>query len=101
MKTNQTNSFWTASNQDVFGGYGIFATGKTKQEAGQALWKLYKHVSPLHNDNGEQTFKQLDAFEDWWGIHYRRCIVGEAYFGDNDADTKSKAYKEIRTRTQP
>ena len=63
----------------------MFATGRTKQEAGQALWKGYSTVSATWSSDGDPRHSTLQELESWWGVRYRECILGEAYFGDDGA----------------
>ena len=85
--------FWTATCNDVFGGYGLFSSGRTQEEAKEAIWELYKERSEAWNEEG-QYLKTIDDLEEWWGVHYRQCKLGNAYFSDHDELTKTTKQNE-------
>ena len=79
------DAIWIVDCPDVFGGYGLIATGRTRAEARASLWKRYRAESPQWNHDigrGRQIgYPTLAALEDYFGIAERRVIVGRTYFG--------------------
>lgn len=79
---------WISQCPDIFGGYGILATGRTKAEAEKALWAEYKKSSPGWNKRDgisppplRKSFKEL---EEWWGVDTAKVIIGKSYFSPSD-----------------
>tara|TARA_R100001594_G_scaffold30302_2_gene56728 strand:- start:105 stop:362 length:258 start_codon:yes stop_codon:yes gene_type:complete len=66
----------------------LFSSGRTQEEAKEAIWELYKERSEAWNEEG-QYLKTIDDLEEWWGVHYRKCKLGNAYFSDHDELTKT------------
>jgi len=86
---------WIAMNSDLFGGYGLTATGWTKGEAKGAFWEEYCRKSPVWNRDGEQGCECLDDLEEQWGIRYLQYEIGRGYFGDDDVSNKINEIKFV------
>jgi len=86
---------WIAMNADLFGGYGLTATGWTKGEAKGAFWEEYCKKSPVWNRDGQQGCACLDDLEEKWGIRYLQYEIGRGYFGDDDVSDKINEIKFV------
>ena len=91
MKTEKT--IWVASQPDLFDGYGLMATGRTEQEAKEALWQGYLVESADWNSDEQVFLPNLNRLEEYWGIKLREYAVGQAYFGDKDEADRRKEQK--------
>lgn len=99
MKTEKT--IWVASQPDLFDGYGLMATGRTEQEAKEALWQGYLVESADWNSDEQVFLPNLNTLDEYWGIKLREYAVGQAYFGDKDeADRRKEKKRTEKERKQ-
>ncbi|MAT12936.1 MAG: hypothetical protein CMM02_18225 [Rhodopirellula sp.] len=71
---------WVAEIEEIFNGYGIIATGRTKKEAEDALWEIYKTRSPGWNNMKTHHHKTLKELEEEWGVRVSKYEIGKGYF---------------------
>jgi hypothetical protein len=82
------NLIFLATCPEIFGGYGLTATGRSRAEAIDALWTKYTEVSKQWN-SGEQNCKGYNELRNEWGVSIRVCKLGEGYFGDDGYNEES------------
>lgn len=86
---------WIAMNADLFGGYGLTATGWTKEEARNAFWDEYCRKSPVWNRDGQRGCECPADLEEKWGVRYLQYEIGHGYFGDDDVSDKINEVKLV------
>ena len=84
-KATEPSFVWLATCEDIFGGYGMRAMGRTRQEASDALFAIYRETSETWNrgeyhlnDEPIQSFGELD---EQWGVRVGRYELGKGFFG--------------------
>ena len=82
---------WVSSCTDVFKGYGLTATGYTREEAEDALWFEYMRKAPSRNEK----FPNIERLREYYGIHTRAYEIGKGYMGDDDFNVKDNEIKSI------
>lgn len=96
---SKQETIWVASQPELFGSYGLTATGRTEQEAKDAFWQGYLVESASWNSDDQVFMPTFRALDEHWGINIREYEIGHAYLGDNDlSDYHREEQKEKQKR---
>jgi hypothetical protein len=85
-KATEPSFVWLATCEDIFGGYGIRAMGRTRQEASDALFAIYRETSETWNRGeyhlNEEPIQSFDELDEQWGVRVGRYELGKGFFGE-------------------
>ena len=86
MLTKETKetprTLWFAICPDSFGGYGILASGDTREEATEALLEIYAATSKTWNNLPHPRLATFEELDEEWGVRVYKMVSGLGYFGD-------------------
>jgi len=84
-KATEPSFVWLATCEDIFGGYGIRAMGRTRQEASDALFAIYRETSETWNRGeyhlNEEPIQSFGELDEQWGVRVGRYELGKGFFG--------------------
>lgn len=78
-------SFWVASCEDKFEGFGLRGFGQTADEAKRVLFAAYLQRVGLSEDpRAGWSDENYEEFVGFWGVIVARFTTGRVYFGSHD-----------------